>query len=172
MRIVNSILYLYPLDDSSISHYDNRICLQTLSNVPWVAKLPPTENHADRWTPFFFPENLVTPPEDFLSSGFILTRPCLCRVCSDECCAPSTSQRQVEPEPSWETRGTPAELSPEPKAGKRSSSDGVSITVGLQGPHTAGKSGSFWLNSLHSSWSQRLRASHPRDQPEHNPQET
>ena len=80
MRIVNSILYLYPLDDSSISHYDNRICLQTLSNVPWVAKQPPTENHADRWTPFFFPENLVTPPEDFLSSGFILTRPCLCRV--------------------------------------------------------------------------------------------
>lgn len=93
-------------------------------------------------------------------------------LCSDECCAPSTSQRQVEPEPSWETRGTPAELSPEPKAGKQSSSDGVSITVGLQGPHTAGKSGSFWLNSLHSSWSQRLRASHPRDQPEHNPQET
>lgn len=108
-----------------------------------------------RWTPFF-PENLVTPPEDFLSSGFILTRPCLCRVSVQmNVVPPSTSQRQVEPEPSWETRGTPAELSPEPTG--NSSSDGVSITVGLQGPHTAGKSGSFWLNSLHSSWSQRLK---------------
>lgn len=79
-RMVNSIPCLYPLDDSSISHYDNRTCLQTLSNVPWVAKLPPTENHAGRWTLVFFPENSVTPHEDFLSSGFILIRPCLCRV--------------------------------------------------------------------------------------------
>ena len=91
---------------------------------------------------------------------------------ADGCCAPSTSQRQVEPEPSWETRSAPAELSPEPTAGKRSSSDCVSITVGLQGPHKAGESGSFWLNSLHGSWSQRLRASYPGDQPEDNPQET
>ena len=79
-RIVNSIPCLYPLDDSSISHYDNGTCLQTLSNVPWMAKLPPTENHAGRWTLVFFPENSVTPHEDFLSSGFILIRPCLFRV--------------------------------------------------------------------------------------------
>lgn len=53
--IFNSIPCLYPLDDSSISHYDNKTCLQTLSNVPWLAQLPPVENHQGRWMPFLIP---------------------------------------------------------------------------------------------------------------------
>lgn len=70
----------------------------------------------------------------------------------------------MEPEPSCETRCPllSRARSPEPKVGEFSSGAGTSITAGLQRPHKAGKVGSFWLSSPHSSWSQRLRALHHR----------
>ena len=43
-----SIPGLYPLDQQFPQSCDNQNWLQTLSNVPWEAKLPPVETHRSR----------------------------------------------------------------------------------------------------------------------------
>lgn len=44
-RIFSSIPGLYRLEASTLRSYNNQKCPQTLSHVPWEAKLSPVDNH-------------------------------------------------------------------------------------------------------------------------------